>query len=284
VTAGPPGRPPRRADTRGHASHAPAKRSLGQNFLVDPNLQRKIVEAVGAGPDDEVLEIGPGRGALTRHLADRTARLVLVEIDDALADSLEAQFADRPEVRVVRGDILALGLGDLIRDPSALRVVGNIPYNITSPILFHLLGRPRPRDIVLMVQQEVAERIAAPAGTSAYGALSVGVRSVARVERLFRVGRQAFRPVPNVDSAVVRITPLAPPPLLEDEEARLRVLVRAAFQWRRKQIGKILREHPDLGLAPEAAKAAADAVGVVLEDRPERLSPEAFVALSRALA
>jgi 16S rRNA (adenine1518-N6/adenine1519-N6)-dimethyltransferase len=260
-----------------------AKRSLGQNFLVDANLQRKIVEALGAGADDEVLEVGPGRGALTHHLAGAVARLVAVELDDALAGALVERYAGRDDVSIVHGDILKVPLGDHVRDPAALRVVGNIPYNITSPILFRLLERPRPRVMVLMVQEEVAERLVAPTGTSAYGALAVGVRSVAAVERLFRVGRKAFRPVPRVDSAVVRIRPLSPPPLDEGEEARLRVVVRAAFQWRRKQMGKILREHPDLGLGAERATAAAAAAGVALQDRPERLAPEAFITLSRWL-
>jgi 16S rRNA (adenine1518-N6/adenine1519-N6)-dimethyltransferase len=260
-----------------------AKRSLGQNFLVDPNLQRKIVEAVGGGAEDEVLEVGPGRGALTRHLVGKVGRLVLVELDNDLAAALSERYAGRADLTVINADILAVNPGDHVRDPGRLRVVGNIPYNITTPILFHLLERPRPREIVVMVQEEVADRIVAPVGSSAYGALAVGVRSVALAERLFRVGRGAFRPVPGVDSAVVRIRPLAPPPLSEEEEKRLRTLVRAAFQWRRKQMGKILRDHPDLGLPPEQLQAAAEAAGVSVRDRPERLSPEAFIALSRHL-
>ncbi len=260
-----------------------AKRSLGQNFLVDPNLQRKIAEAVGAGPDDEVVEVGPGRGALTRHLVGRVGRLVLVELDDALASELERTLGGRGDVEVVRGDVLRVPLHELVRDPSRLRVVGNIPYNITTPILFRLLERPRPREIVLMVQEEVADRIVAAPGTKAYGSLAVGVQCVATAERLFRVGRSAFRPVPGVDSAVVRIRPLRPEPLLDAEEARLRTLVRACFQWRRKQLGKILRDHPDLLVPAAAAEALADAVGVGLQERPERLAPDAFIRLSARL-
>jgi 16S rRNA (adenine1518-N6/adenine1519-N6)-dimethyltransferase len=267
----------------GAARRVRAKRSLGQNFLVDPNLQRKIVDAVGAGADDEVLEIGPGRGALTRHLAGSVGRLVLVELDDRLAGDLSTAYAGRDDVAVVHGDVLRVDLAGLVRDPAELRVVGNIPYNITTPILFRLLERPRPRSIVLMVQDEVADRIVAPEGTSAYGALAVGVRSVARAERLFRVGRKAFRPVPKVDSAVVRIEPLRPEPLTPREEERLRRLVRAAFQWRRKQLGKILRDHPDLGIPPEALDAVVDEAGVDPTDRPERLAPEAFLRLADAL-
>ncbi|NJD20292.1 MAG: ribosomal RNA small subunit methyltransferase A [Gemmatimonadetes bacterium] len=260
-----------------------AKRSLGQNFLVDPNLQRKIVEAVGAGPDDEVLEVGPGKGALTRHLAGRVGRLVLVELDDALAAGLQATLGGRPGVEVVHGDILAIRLHEHVGDPSRLHVVGNIPYNITTPILFRLLERPRPLEIVLMVQEEVAERIVAVPGSKAYGALAVGVQTVSVAERLFRVGRNAVRPVPGVDSAVVRIRPIRPEPLGEAEEARLRSLVRACFQWRRKQLGKILRDHPDLAVPAREAELAAAVAGVRLDERPERLSPGAFMSLASRL-
>ena len=259
------------------------KRSLGQNFLVDPNLQRKIVDALGAGSDDEVVEVGPGRGALTRHLVGMVRRLVLVELDDALASDLQEAYASRGDVVVIHGDILRLDLAAQVLDPARLRVVGNIPYNITTPILFRLLERPRPRDIVLLVQEEVAERIVAAPGTAAYGALAVGVQAVAAAERLFRIRRNAFRPVPRVDSALVRVRPIRPEPLDARQEARLRTLVRAAFQWRRKQLGKILREHPDLRLPPGAAEVAAGRAGAGLRDRPEQLSPGQFIALSSEL-
>lgn len=259
------------------------KRSLGQNFLVDANLQRKIVDAVGASADDEVLEIGPGRGALTRHLAGSVGRLVLVELDDDLAHALEERYGSRPDVEVVHGDVLEVPLEAHLRDPAAVRVVGNIPYNITTPIVFRLLERPRPRDIVLMVQEEVADRIVAPVGTKAYGALSVGVRAVAEVERLFKVGRGAFRPVPGVDSAVIRITPHRPERTTVADEESLRVLVRAAFQWRRKQLRKILRDHPDLGFGPERLERGLAAAGAEPTDRPETVSPDGFVRLAGAV-
>jgi 16S rRNA (adenine1518-N6/adenine1519-N6)-dimethyltransferase len=260
-----------------------AKRSLGQNFLVDANLQRKIVAAIGAGASDEVLEIGPGRGALTRHLAGTVRRLVLVELDDDLAARLSDTYRDRPDVVVMHRDVLDVDLSTISESPSKLLVVGNIPYNITTPIVFHLLDRPRPRDIVLMVQDDVADRISAEVGTKEYGALSVGVRTVAQVERLFDVGRGAFRPVPGVDSTVIRIRPFVPAPLSAAEEVRLRKVVRAAFQWRRKQLRRILRDHPDLAAPMDVIEAAAGTSGVSLEDRPERLSPEQFVRLAAAL-
>ena len=261
-----------------------AKRSLGQNFLVDANLQRKIVDAVGAPSDGEVVEIGPGQGALTRHLVGTVGRLVLVELDDGLATLLERKYGQRDDVDVVHGDILKVRLAEHLRRPEAARVVGNIPYNITTPILFRLLERPRPLEIILMVQEEVADRIVAVPGSSAYGALAVGVQSVARAQRLFRVARGAFRPVPKVESAVVRITPLRPEPLSLPQEERLRVLVRAAFQWRRKQLGKILRDHPDLALGGPAAVEVAQDLGLDLTDRPERLDPSTFIRLAERIA
>jgi|AP59_1055472.scaffolds.fasta_scaffold03249_2 16S rRNA (adenine1518-N6/adenine1519-N6)-dimethyltransferase len=260
-----------------------AKRSLGQNFLVDPNLQRKIVAALGATPNDEVVEVGPGRGALTHHLIGTVGRLVLIELDNELAAHWTAEAADRNDVHVVHGDVLEQPVWDHVRDPPQALVVGNIPFNITTPIIFRLLERPRPREIVLMVQQEVSDRITAPVGSKAYGALSVGVRSVATVERLFAVGRGAFRPVPGVDSAVIRIKPLKPEPLGLTDEERLRTVVRAAFQWRRKQLGKILRDHPDLSVPAGELGSLAATVGFELADRPERLSPEGFIRLAAAL-
>lgn len=264
--------------------HHRARKSLGQNFLVDPNLQRKIVAATGAGPTDEVLEIGPGRGALTGHLAGTVRRLVLVELDDVLAQDLVDLYENDASVEVLHGDVLDLDRASVLEDPAAALVVGNIPYNITTPIVFHLLKRPRPASIVLMVQDEVADRLVADVGTKSYGALSVGVRSVARVEKLFRVRRGAFRPVPGVDSAVVRITPVRPEPLEVETEARLRVLVRACFQWRRKQLGKILRDHPDLSIAPAVVGPILEAIGAAPSERPERIDPEDFAALARGLS
>ena len=260
-----------------------AKPSLGQNFLVDPNVQRKIVAALGAKPSDEVVEIGPGRGALTHHLIGTVDRLVLIELDNEMAAWWTAEVADRDDVRVVHGDVLEEPFWEHVRNPSEALVVGNIPFNITSPIIFRLLERPRPREIVLMVQQEVADRITAPVGSKAYGALAVGVRSVATAERLFGVGRGAFRPVTGVDSAVIRIKPLKPEPLVLADEERLRTVVRALFQWRRKQLGKILRDHPDLSVPAGELRRIAASVGFELADRPERLSPEAFIRLAGAL-
>lgn len=260
------------------------KRSLGQNFLVDPNLQRRIAEAVGAGAGEPVLEIGPGRGALTDHLVREGVALTAVELDDDLAAALAERYRHDPRVDVVHGDILSLDLRALTPEWGSVRVVGNIPYNITTPIIFKLLELPGPADIVLTVQAEVAARILAPPGTRTYGALSVGVAVHARASRVCKVPRGAFRPVPGVDSVALRITPRSPPPLTADASRRLRTLTRAAFSWRRKQLGTILHRHPDLRWAAAAAEAVLDERALPATLRPERLSPADFVALSSALA
>ncbi len=259
-----------------------AKRSLGQNFLIDANIQRRIVDALEPGPDDEVMEIGPGVGALTRHLAGRVRRLVLVELDNGLAARLEAEYAGDPSVEIIHRDVLEVELEEVSSDPAALKVIGNIPYNITTPILFSLLERrPRPREIVLMVQREVADRILEPEGSKTYGALAVGVRAVADAKRVLNVSREAFRPIPDVMSSVIRITPHQPPRLEPEEERGLRNLTRAAFSQRRKQFQRILRDF--YGLSPEQVEALQAALGVDLRDRPETFSPDGFIRLARAL-
>ena len=259
-----------------------AKRALGQNFLVDPNLQRKIVAALDPSPGDEVLEIGPGVGALTRHLAGRVRRLVLVELDNALAARLREEFAGEPSVEVINEDVLEVPLERITADPGRLKVIGNIPYNITTPILFGLLERrPRPAAIVLMVQREVADRILEPAGSKTYGALAVGVQAVADVSRVMNVSRDAFRPIPDVMSSVVRIVPHDPPRLTPDDEAALRELTRAAFQQRRKQFQRILRDAYDLSV-DEVAEVGR-AAGMDLVQRPETFPPQKFIDLARVL-
>ncbi len=266
----------------GSVHHRP-KKSLGQNFLVDPNLQRKIVEALSVRPEDEILEIGPGRGALTSHIVGRCRSLILVELDRELADALEKEFGARPEVRIIQGDILQHRPESLAARVAGLKVVGNIPYNLTSPILFFLLTPPRPLEILLMVQREVGDRILASPGTSAYGALSVGVQTVARAERILRVPPTAFRPKPAVESVVLRISPVRPPPLEPSEEEAVRTLTRVAFQQRRKQFQRILRNRPDSALSKEQIQELEEATGFDLRKRPETFSPSEFVLLARAL-
>lgn len=270
------------------------KRSLSQNFLVDHNIRRKIVETLEAGPSDTVLEVGPGHGELSELLVGRVARLVLVEKDDRLALELADRWGRREDVVVVHGDALELDLSGLAAPvPAGLRLVSNVPYSITSPLLFRLLDvRPRPDRIVVMVQEEVARRITAAPGGKEYGALSVGVQTRAHAGLAFRVGRNAFRPVPGVDSAVVALEPIRPGAAGRAGPGRgkpasaeaVRRLVRAAFSRRRKQMRTILRSSPAFGLDTDEAEELLRDLGIDPAARPETLSPEQFVALAGRLA
>jgi 16S rRNA (adenine1518-N6/adenine1519-N6)-dimethyltransferase len=260
-----------------------AKKSLGQNFLTDPNIQRRIVAALDPHQEDTVVEIGPGTGALTRHILGSVKRLIAVELDDALAARLHTELGDRSDFQLVHEDALALDFSTLDL-PADYKAIGNIPYNITTPLLFKLLARAhRPRVIVVMVQKEVAHRITATPGNKDYGALSVGVQTIARAERLFTVARGSFRPVPGVDSAIVRITPIEPAPLSAGEELDVRELTRATFSHRRKQLQKSLRTTAPYTLTPEQIATLEKETGLTLEARPETLSAAQFVALARAL-
>ncbi|MFQ5745799.1 MAG: 16S rRNA (adenine(1518)-N(6)/adenine(1519)-N(6))-dimethyltransferase RsmA [Gemmatimonadota bacterium] len=260
-----------------------AKRSLSQNFLVDPNLQRKIVDELGAGAGDTVLEIGPGHGELSDRLVGRVRRLILVEKDDDLARDLADRLGGREDVAVVPADALRVDLGRIAGPGRPLRVLSNIPYAITSPLLFRLLAiEPAADRIVVTVQREVARRIAAGPGSRAYGALSVGVQTRARPRIAFPIGRHAFRPAPRVESAAVVLEPLAAPVGGEDLED-LRRLTRIAFGQRRKQLGGILRGAAEYGLSREGAERLLSHLGLRHDLRPERLTPEDFVRLARAL-
>ncbi len=260
-----------------------AKRSLSQNFLVDPNLRRKLVEALGAGPDDTVLEIGPGHGELSERMVGEVARLVLVEKDDRLVELLMERWGTRDDVCIVHADALKVDLAELVAGSSALRVISNVPYSITSPLLFRFLEfRPLPSRLVVLVQEEVGRRIVADPGTREYGALSVGVRARAEARLAFRVGRRAFRPVPAVDSVAVVIEPAADCPE-EHELKALRDLTRAAFSRRRKQIRTILRDAPEYGLSAAAAEAVLARVGADPTARPETFDPGLFLRLAEQL-
>ena len=260
-----------------------AKKSLGQNFLVDANIQRKIVAALDPQPEDTVVEIGPGLGALTHHLVDRVQRLIVVELDDRLADRLQNELGGRTNFELIHSDALEVDFTQL-NLPAGYKAIGNIPYNITTPLIFKLLERAaRPALIVLMVQKEVAIRVTAPPGDKDYGALSVGVQTIANAERLFTVSRGAFKPVPGVDSAILRLVPIQPEPLAEAEERDLRALTRTTFSQRRKQLQKILRTAGNYEVAADALAGIETDTGIRLTDRPENLSPQQFIALAKAL-
>jgi 16S rRNA (adenine1518-N6/adenine1519-N6)-dimethyltransferase len=253
-----------------------AKRRLGQHFLTDPRILRRIADALGATDADTVLEIGPGPGGLTEALAARAGRLIAIEKDADLVPALRARV---PDATVVEADALEADWHALA-GPEWL-VAGNIPYNITSPLIDKALAPPRPARIVFLVQKEVADRVGAAPGGEAYGALSVGVQAVARAERLFIVPAGAFRPRPKVDSAVLRLTPLAEPIVANEEVEPFRRLVVGLFGFRRKQLGRGLRELT--GWEAERVEAALALAGIDASGRPETVSPAAFAALLRAL-
>jgi 16S rRNA (adenine1518-N6/adenine1519-N6)-dimethyltransferase len=248
---------------------------LGQHFLFDPAILRRIAAAAVAESDEVVLEIGAGRGTLTRALAERARRVIAIETDRVLAAALAAELGGTG-VSVVHGDALEMPW------PRVDVVCGNIPYRITSPLIERALRPPRPRRVVFLVQKEVAERLGAAPGTRAYGALTAGVGLVAVPERLFNVPAGAFRPRPRVDSALVRLVP-RPRPLVAGtaEERRARRLIQSLFQRRRQQLGRALRDALDLDREDTGRLLAA--LGLEPATRAERLAPEQFVALARAL-
>jgi 16S rRNA (adenine1518-N6/adenine1519-N6)-dimethyltransferase len=256
----------------------PPRKRLGQHFLTDPNALRGIVDALAPTTADTVLEIGAGRGALTSLLAARAGRVRAVELDRVLAARLAATHADDPRVEVVEGDILDRPMAEAAGTDDFL-VAGNVPYYITTPILFHALRAPRPRRAVFLVQREVAERVVAAPGTAAYGALSVNVQALAAPTLVFGVAPRAFVPPPTVDSAVLRVVPRPDPVVSDAEQERFASFVIAAFGLRRKQMRRVLRTLLPLS-AGEADRVLA-AVGVVPESRPEVLDAGQFAALWR---
>jgi 16S rRNA (adenine1518-N6/adenine1519-N6)-dimethyltransferase len=257
----------------------PRKR-WGQHFLCDPAVARRIVGTAELGPRSVALEIGPGLGALTDELAARAGRLYLVEVDPALANRLAARFAGDPRIEVVAGDVLSMPLEDLVSEPG-VTVVANLPYNIAMPILFRLLdARARFPRAVLMLQREMAQRLAAAPGTAAYGVASVLVQAFADVRIAFGVSRRSFLPRPDVDSAVVDVRWSAAARADVGDVALFRAVVRAAFGQRRKMLRNALA-----GLATERAvdlAAAFASADIAPTARAETLDLAAFARLARA--
>lgn len=257
----------------------PIRKSLGQHFLSDRRILSRIVDALELQPAETVVEIGSGRGSLTDLLKERAALTIGIEYDRKLVALLAARFAADPRVRIVEADVLETDLGALAGGPYAL--VGNVPYYITTPILFHALEPPRASRAVYLVQREVADRMAAAPRSKDYGALSVNLQAIARAELIHRVPAGAFHPPPKVDSAVVRVTPLESPVVTPDEEHDFRVLVQGAFGMRRKQMRRVLRGLR--ALSATDSEAALEAAGITPDARAETLSPHQFAALLREL-
>lgn len=258
----------------GIAPNSPkAKKSLGQNFLKDANIARKIVDALRVGPDDFVVEIGPGPGALTAVIAGRKPRkLLLIEKDEYWAEDRRAAPPEgtAPEVRCA--DALEIAWETM---ESPWKCIGSLPYNVASPLMWEIFSRARGLSrAVFMIQKEVGQRITAEPGTAAYGALGVWIRTFMRPRLEFIVPPQVFVPRPKVDSAVLSFEPLENVPG-EDERKALAAVLHRCFQQRRKQLGTIFKgTHVREDALPEGA-------GIVFTLRPERLTPEQFQVLAR---
>ncbi len=257
----------------------PIRKSLGQHFLEDRRILDRIVDALEPSETETVIEIGPGRGSLTEALVPRVGRLVLVEYDRALASRLRDRYPGASKVSVVEGDVLDVAFAPLAGGP--FKLIGNVPFYITTPILFHALEQPRASRIVLLVQREVAERIVAMPGSKTYGALSVNVQAVAQAKIAFRVAPGSFKPPPKVESAVVVIEPSEHPVVASADEESFRRFVQDAFSLRRKQMRRVVRSIARLD-ADQAELALARA-GIDPEARPETLSPSDFAGLRREL-
>jgi len=245
------------------------------------------VDALEPSPTDIVIEIGAGSGTLTRVLAERVGRVIAIEKDRRLVDRLrEEGRGEGHGVQVVAGDALRLEWQALLHEflppaPSRplFKVAGNIPYNITTPLIEKVLTPPLPQLVVFLVQAEVADRLAAPPGTKTYGGLSVGVQSQCRVEKLFHVAPGAFQPPPRVRSAVVRLRPLSAPLVDPGEVPGFRAFVTACFSLRRKQLRNVLSAVT--GSGTERVRTQLESLGIDATRRPETVSPEQFVQLFR---
>jgi 16S rRNA (adenine1518-N6/adenine1519-N6)-dimethyltransferase len=253
------------------------KKSLGQNFLRDENIARKIVAAVAPLRSDVVVEIGPGEGALTKYLVNAVRRLVVVDVDERVTRRLSGQFPAE-QLQVVHADFLETDLAALSSAAgSRLRVVGNIPYNITSPILFHLLDhRMQIQDVTMMMQREVARRLVAGPHTREYGILSVFTQLFSDATLLFDVRPTVFYPRPDVTSSVVQLRMRPTPRYALRDEAAFRRMVRAVFGKRRKMLRNTLREFVE-------QEGRCMPSGFDLEKRPEDLTVAQLAALSNAI-
>lgn len=250
------------------------KKHFGQHFLHERGVIERIVAAIAPRPGDRIVEIGPGEGALTLPLLRAAGRLTTIELDAELIEPLRARAAGAGELEVIHADVLKVDLTALAYG-GKLRLAGNLPYYVSSPILFHCLAHAAAiTDMHFMLQKEVVDRMAAAPGSKVYGRLSVMLQLACRVESLLRVAPGAFRPPPKVDSSVARLTPL--PPAQQPDPAlapTIDAVVRAAFNQRRKTLANALRGLLDAG--------AIRAAGIDPRARAENVSPEGFAALAR---
>ena len=268
-----------------------AKKRLGQNFLADRRILDAIVEAAELTPEDRVLEIGPGQGVLTRELASHAGKVVAVELDRDLVPILTPLKTEFPNLDFLWGDFLKVSWEDLGLPETGTKVVANIPYYITTPILLKLLHEAelttkpyaevtgRVSDILLMVQAEVADRLNARPGTKDYGSITVLVQYAATVETVVKVPRTAFKPAPKVDSKVIRIRPRQTPAIDVADPRTFFKVVRAAFNQRRKTLLNAL----SMSFDKDRLRAAEEATGISMTRRGETLSLPEFATLANAL-
>lgn len=254
-----------------------ARKRFGQNFLIDQGVINSIVRCIGPRERDNLVEIGPGQGAITEQLLEACPNLNVVELDRDLIPVLLAQFASVPGFKIHQADALQFDFAQLATPERPLRIVGNLPYNISTPLIFRLLSyHGLIEDMHFMLQKEVVQRMSAGPGDKNHGRLSLMTQYYCAVENLFEVGPECFRPIPKVDSAIVRLTPYKELPLVADDIVMLETLVRTAFQQRRKTLRNALKQL-------FASFTIAD-MGIDLSRRPETLSLEEYVTLSNRLS
>lgn len=262
------------------------KKSLGQNLLLDDNINRIMVDAAAITKEDDVVEVGAGLGALTRRLASQTGRLLSVEIDRSFMPCLEEQFGEMEHVKLFRGDILNHSLAKLVEEylPGAttLKLVANLPYYITTPVLFHFLeSELHFTHLVVMVQEEVAQRLVAPVGSEQYSSLALAANCYANVDIVHKVPRTCFVPQPKVDSCIVRFR--IPEKRSLKEGRFVMKVVRAAFLQRRKTLRNSLAKSPNFGVSGEIVLQAFEETGLDPGRRPQTLSLEEFRQLAQAI-
>ncbi|MDX1756435.1 MAG: 16S rRNA (adenine(1518)-N(6)/adenine(1519)-N(6))-dimethyltransferase RsmA [Marinobacter sp.] len=258
-----------------------ARKRFGQNFLHDPGVIERIVRAINPRPDDVMVEIGPGLGALTEEILAVNPNLQVVELDRDLIPVLRTKFFNYPNFRIHEADALKFDFGQLVQapasgEPKALRIVGNLPYNISTPLIFHLLGQAGVvEDMHFMLQKEVVQRLAAVSGDNHYGRLGIMAQYFCKVQPLFEVGPGAFRPAPKVDSAIVRLVPHQTLPHPARDLATLQRVVRTAFNARRKTLRK--------ALAGVITASQLQALGIDDGLRPENLTLAQYVTIADAV-
>ena len=264
------------------------QKKFGQNFLIDPRVLEKIVDASGVTAEDCVLEIGPGIGTMTQYLAERAGHVVAVEIDANLIPILQETLAEYSNVTVLHQDILKTDIRAIARDWGGgrpLKVTANLPYYITTPIIMNLLEQDIPVDtITVMVQKEVADRMQVGPGTKDYGALSLAVQYYARAELVANVPPNCFMPRPGVGSAVIRLTKYQTPPVQPKDPDLMFRLIRASFNQRRKTLQNGLNNSPDVPCSREAIAAAIEKLGLPAAVRGETLSLKQFADLADCLS